>query len=82
MPVKSCGGGKWRIGSGKCIYKSKAAAQRAYKAYLAKNPGADEAEVLEKGLPEEFEQDWLEQQEDSLNRTRRGFLRRTRWRGF
>jgi hypothetical protein len=35
MPVRKCGK-KWRIGSGKCMYKSKAAADRAYKAYLAK----------------------------------------------
>lgn len=36
MPVRKCDNGKWRIGSGKCMYKSKAAADRAYKAYLAK----------------------------------------------
>jgi hypothetical protein len=35
MPVKKCGN-KWRIGSGKCMYKSKAAAERAYAAYRAK----------------------------------------------
>lgn len=34
MPVKKCKNGKWRIG--KCKYTSKSAAQRAYKAYLAK----------------------------------------------
>lgn len=36
MPVSSCGGGKYRIGSGKCQYKSKASANRAYAAYRAK----------------------------------------------
>ena len=35
MPVYKCGT-KYRIGKGQCMYKSKAAAQRAYKAYLAK----------------------------------------------
>jgi len=35
MPVKSCGK-KYRIGSGKCMYKSKASAERAYAAYRAK----------------------------------------------
>ena len=35
MPVRKCGN-KWRIGSGKCMYKSKASAERAYRAYLAK----------------------------------------------
>jgi len=36
MPVKKASNGKYRIGSGKAIYKSKAAAERAYKAYKAK----------------------------------------------
>jgi hypothetical protein len=35
MPVKKVGN-KYAIGSGKAMYKSKAAADRAYKAYLAK----------------------------------------------
>lgn len=36
MPVKKCSNGKYRIGSGKCIYKTKEAAQKAYRAYRAK----------------------------------------------
>jgi len=36
MPVIRCSSGKYRIGSGPCIYTSKAAAERAYAAYLAK----------------------------------------------
>ena len=37
MPVILCPeNGKYRIGSGPCIYTSKAAAVRAYQAYLAK----------------------------------------------
>lgn len=35
MPVKKCNG-KYKIGSGKCKYKSRASAERAYKAYRAK----------------------------------------------
>lgn len=35
MPVRKCGD-KYRIGSGKCMYETKASAERAYKAYLAK----------------------------------------------
>lgn len=35
MPVKKCVK-KWRIGSGKCMYKSKKKAEKAYKAYRAK----------------------------------------------
>ena len=36
MPVLKCSNNKYRIGSGPCIYTSKAAAERAYRAYLAK----------------------------------------------
>lgn len=36
MPVKKCKNGKWKIGRGPCIYTSKAKANRAYRAYLAK----------------------------------------------
>jgi len=36
MPVKKCSNNKYKIGSGKCMYKSKASAKRAYKAYKAK----------------------------------------------
>ena len=35
MPVSECLNGKFRIGSGKCIYPTKAAAERAYRGYLA-----------------------------------------------
>ncbi len=36
MPVRKCSNGKYRIGNGKCIYKTKAAAERAYNAYRVK----------------------------------------------
>jgi len=36
MPVIKCSNGNYRIGSGKCIYTTKAKATSAYKAYLAK----------------------------------------------
>ena len=36
MPVKKASNGKYRIGSGKPMYTSKASAERAYAAYLAK----------------------------------------------
>lgn len=35
MPVHKCPNGKYRIGSGRCIYDSKAKAERAYKGYMA-----------------------------------------------
>ena len=36
MPVSKASNGKWRIGKGKAMYTSKIAADRAYRAYLAK----------------------------------------------
>ena len=35
MPVEQCSNGKWRIGDGECVYTTEAAADRAYRAYLA-----------------------------------------------
>lgn len=35
MPVHKCPDGKYRIGSGKCMYDSKAKAEKAYKGYMA-----------------------------------------------
>lgn len=39
MPVIKCSNGKYRIGSGKCVFTSYEKAVRAYQAYLAKNKG-------------------------------------------
>jgi len=36
MPVYKCSNGKYRIGSGRCQYTSKANAEKAMKAYKAK----------------------------------------------
>jgi len=35
MPVEQCKNGKWRIGSGSCIYETKAKAIKVYQAILA-----------------------------------------------
>ena len=53
MPVRKCPNGKYRIGSGKCMYKSKASAERAYAAYRAKkhsggHHSAEDGEFLDK----------------------------------
>ena len=32
MPVYKCSDGKYRIGKGKCVYKTKSKADRAYRA--------------------------------------------------
>ncbi len=34
-PVIKCGNGKWKIGSGNCMYDSKEIAEKAYKGYKA-----------------------------------------------
>jgi len=39
MPVQKCKNGKYRIGSGKCMYDSKEKAEKAYAAYRAKKKG-------------------------------------------
>jgi len=36
MPVRKCSNKKWRIGNGKCIYPTKAKAEKAYAGYRAK----------------------------------------------
>lgn len=36
MPVTKCPNGKWKIGSGGCVFDSKAKAESAYVAYLAR----------------------------------------------
>jgi len=35
MPVHKCPNGKFKIGSGKCMYDSKEKAEKAYKGYMA-----------------------------------------------
>lgn len=48
MPVHKCPNGKYRIGSGDCVFESKEKAERAYKAYLAKKHDADEDNLGER----------------------------------
>ena len=66
MPVHKCPNGKYRIGSGKCMYDSKEKAERAYAAYKAqkhketKNEKSlnltkyDEIEKLKENIDEEI----------------------------
>ena len=35
MPVHKCSNGKFRIGSGPCMYRSQGKAEKAYRGYLA-----------------------------------------------
>jgi len=36
MPVRKCSNGKWRVGSGPCMYTSKEKAEKAYAGYRSK----------------------------------------------
>lgn len=36
MPVRKCSNGKYRIGDGPCVYKTKQSAEKAYGGYRAK----------------------------------------------
>lgn len=46
MPVKKCSNGKFRIGSGPCMYKTKASAERAFAAYKAKEHSLEEVKEM------------------------------------
>lgn len=46
MPVRKCSNGKYRIGDGKCMYNSKASAERAYRGYLG-SKHANESTIYE-----------------------------------
>ena len=61
MPVRKCSNGKYRIGKGKCMYKSKASAERAYTGYRA----------------HEHIKEWDRDDEDRDSNTRLKPLRRT-----
>ena len=66
MPVRKCPNGKYRIGSGKCMFDSKAKAEAAYKGYLAKkHKGEDLKEELI------FEKEDLERIKIELNRIKK-----------
>ena len=45
MPVKQCANGKWRIGSGDCIYDTKEKALEVWKAILAQGEQIGRAHV-------------------------------------
>ena len=47
MPIYSCGGGKYRIGDGECIYTSRESAERAYIGYLAEEEDEKDIDLKE-----------------------------------
>lgn len=56
MPVIKCSNGKYRIGSGDCIYKSRASAERAYAGYRAsKYAESVQSTPLQEASPDSLE---------------------------
>ena len=59
MPVLKCSNGKWRIGTGPCMYTSKGSAESAYKGYLGSkysNKLASDISQLEEKLATDYQQ--------------------------
>ena len=52
MPVHKCPNGKFRIGSGECMYDSKDKAEKAYKGYKAKKHANELIENMNKIIKE------------------------------
>lgn len=64
MPVHKCPNGKYRIGSGKCQYDSKAKAEAAYKAYLAQKHSSKNEDI--RSITELIEAELKELKNESL----------------
>jgi hypothetical protein len=47
MPVRKCDDNKWRIGDGRCMYKTRKSAMKAYVVYLAQHPSEAFAKLKE-----------------------------------
>ncbi len=48
MPVTRCGNGKYKIGNGPCMYRSKAKAESAYRGYMAKKHAGSTYKAMSK----------------------------------
>ena len=59
-PVIACGNGKYRIGSGKCMYDSKEKAEASYRAYLFKRSKKLEQEINQIRLELQSEKEKIE----------------------
>jgi len=51
MPVKKCPGGKYRIGTGPCVFDSKEKAQKAYRGYLFSKYGSKASQMEGVDIP-------------------------------
>ena len=65
MPIYSCGDGTFRIGDGKCMYRSRASAERAYVAYLAQE---EDENGESKNIKEETYNDYPEAASNNAKR--------------
>jgi hypothetical protein len=66
MPVVKCANGKWRMGTGPCIYHTQAAAERAYAAYRATEHSTKEKQMddelstmLQKAIAAKLGDGWI-----------------------
>ena len=67
MPVIKCSNGKWRIGTGPCMYHSKEKAERAYAAYRAKSHSEGKEMTTAKNMIKLLEQDEPQANPDEQN---------------
>lgn len=55
MPVLKCQNGKYKIGTGPCVFDTQQKAQRAYRAYLFKKHGGNSSAMEGKDIPKHEE---------------------------
>lgn len=55
MPCVKCSNGKWRLGSGKCMYKTLANCKKAEQAYHANKSKETEEETMQEKKAKEGE---------------------------
>lgn len=68
MPIYSCGDGRYRIGDGECMYRSRASAERAYVAYLAQEDEDNDDDIKDIDLKEETYNDYPEAASNNAKR--------------
>lgn len=56
MPVLACSNGRWRIGTGPCVYKTKESAESAYRGYLYYKNASESLETMPDWMRNLFDQ--------------------------
>ena len=64
MPVLKCKNGKYRIGTGACVFETKEKAEKAYKAILAQGKFKKKKMVVELWLNQELLERYLSEREE------------------